>query len=193
MRYVLASFLTLLVVSSAAAQPPVTEPPSHNRLSAYFVGSFGGRFKARADGLTGHVDARAGLGLGARYELLLGPSFSLLPTFEWLAFDLDGAVHRSHMLDFDLGLKFRKNVRAGRVNIEFYGMAPLGFSLATGDGFDNAATGFNTGALAGAMVFFKRKYGLFVEGGWRIHVVFDDGTRGMLNQGVLHVGGAIAL
>ena len=44
------------------------------------------------------------------------------------------------------------------------------------------------GAIAGAAVFFKHKYGLFLEGGWRLHSVWDNGTRGLLNQGVIHVG-----
>ncbi len=192
MRCLFASFLALAFVSSAAAQPPITEPPSRSRLAGYFIGSFGGELRVRGSGLSVHGNADPGYGIGLRYELLLGQTFSLLPTFEWLSFDLEDARNRSHLVDFDVALKFRKKMRAGRVAIEFYGLVPLGFSVASSDAFDDAALGFNTGAIGGAMVFFKRKYGLFVEGGWRIHVLFDDPFRGILNQGVLHAGGAIA-
>lgn len=192
MRYLIASLFALMVVSSASADPPITEPPSRNRLAGYFIGSFGGELKVRGNGLRASGDGDPGFGIGLRYELLLGESFSLLPTFEWLSFDVEDGLDRSHVVDFDVALKFRKKVRAGRVTLEFYGLSPFGFSVGSSDAFDDAAVGFNTGFVGGAMVFFKRKYGVFLEGGWRIHVLFDDGYRGILNQGVLHAGGAIA-
>ncbi len=194
---------TLIVVllvalsSSALAQgrgaPPISEPPSRNRLIGYFLASFGGEFKLKGNGVRGDVDADPGVGFGFRYENLISDSFSISPMIEWTAFDTEGPSDRSHFLDFDVFLKIRKAVRTGKATLEFYGGIPVGLTIAFPDGADDAFFGFNMGALFGAAVFFKDRYGIFLESGWRMHAVWDDGTRGLLNQGVIHFGGAFAI
>lgn len=174
-------------------QPPISEPPSRNRLIGYFLASFGGEFKLKGNGFRGDVNADPGVGLGFRYEFLATDSFSISPMVEWTAYDTRGPGDRSHFFDFDVFLKIRKAVRTGSATIEFYGGLPIGFTVAAPDGLDEAFLGFNMGALFGAALFFKEKYGLFLESGWRMHAIWNDGTRGLLNQGVIHFGGAFAI
>lgn len=198
------TLLCVLVVASASALtshaaaqgnqgPPITEPPSSNRLVGYFLASFGGEFKLKGNGFRGDVDADPGVGFGFRYEKLISDSFSISPMVEWTAFDTEGPSDRSHFFDFDVFLKIRKEVETGEATIEFYGGIPVGLTIAVPDDADDAFFGFNMGALFGAALFFKGKYGIFLESGWRMHAVWNDGTRGLLNQGVIHFGGVFAL
>lgn len=173
--------------------PPITEPPSRNRLIGYFLASFGGEYKLKGNGLSGGTNADPGLGLGFRYENLVSDAFSISPMLEWTAFDTRGPSDRSHLFDFDVFLKIRKEIEAGGVTIEVYGGLPIGFTVASPDGANDAYFGFNMGALAGAALFFKDKYGVFLESGWRMHAIWRDGSRGLLNQGVIHIGGVFAI
>lgn len=188
-------FASAALSDSALAQrgngPPITEPPSENRLVGYFVGTIGGELRGNRGRVD--IDADGGVGFGFRYEKLLSEWFSISPFVEWVALDFEGPGDRFHLFDFDVLLKIRKPVRTGSVTIEFYGGFPVGFTVGTGDAFNDAAVGFNLGALFGAALFFKHKYGVFIESGWRMHTVWNDGDNGLLNQGAIHFGGAFAI
>lgn len=186
------SMTTLAAAQVSAQRPRPSAPPNQDRIVAYFLAGFGGDVRVRQSGATASTSADPGVGLGFRYEHLVNDSFSIAPLVEWLSFHARDLDERNHFFDFDVMFKFRKAVSIGSTTIEFSGAVPVGITVATSPFYDDAAIGFNTGALAGAAVFFKDKYGLFLESGWRAHAVWRNNRRGVLHQGVVHVGGALA-
>ena len=169
-----------------------------NRLAAHLALGAGGEVTIDPDD-TGEadVDLDATVGLGIRYELVLGDLLSIAPMFEWLTYELDGFdVDREHIMNFDVFIKLRGTVyRSGTTNLELYGGIPVGFTVATRSEFggdDDPLLGFNLGVMGGLAAFFG-KFGVFVEIGWRGHQVWRNDVRYGANQAGIHLGGAIAL
>ncbi|MEM9069045.1 MAG: hypothetical protein AAGE52_11095 [Myxococcota bacterium] len=184
----------LVAITSFVASSEASAQNEPNRLVGYLALGLGGEVEADLDGGGSfEVDLDASVGLGFRYELMLGKLLSIAPMIEWLTYEVDApGADREHILDFDVFIKFRGTIRAGRQEIELYGGIPVGFSFATDVAGTDNGVGFNLGIMGGAALFFG-KFGLFTEIGWRMHQLWDDGNRFAANQAGLNFGGLIRL
>ena len=188
--------LALALVSMASTVTAAQES-NRNRLVGYLALGAGGEVTVDPD-FAGSFDfdLDASVGLGLRYEILLGKLVSIAPMFEWLTYEPDDTfTDREHIIELGAFLKFRGIVSAGSVDLELYGGLPFCFAIATVDDSaadEDALLGFNLGVLGGIAAFFG-KFGVFFEVGWRGHQLWRNDVRYGANQAAINFGGMIAL
>lgn len=149
------------------------------RLSAYFPLHGGGEMRVDYDG---PGNQRFGLGtavgIGVRFEIPLFKYMSIGALWELLSFDV-GGFRDTLGMDFDVILKGRYVFGlTTRLDLEAYGLVPIGLSWMRPDGGAiapvNSAVGFNTGFQGGATAIIDGKFGVFTDLGVRVRRIYSD-------------------
>lgn len=171
-------FWVAAVAGLALALPAVASADADS--SPRIIGAFGFGGGGEADfdvpGPDYHQDLDSTLGLNARFEMPLWKYVSLGAWLEWSAFSRDHGLDddRDHFFDFDPYVRGRYNYRIRRgLDVEFSLSLPLGFTVGSFDETDDTFFGFNLGALGGATLWLKDRFGVMFEAGVRHHHVFE--------------------
>lgn len=177
-------FWVAAVAGLAFALPAVASADADSSPRIIGAFGFGGGGNADFDGPgfdgpafgNGRYDLDSTLGLNARFEMPLWKYVSLGAWLEWSAFSRDHAFgdDRDHFFDFDPYVRGRYNYRIRQgLDVEFSLSLPLGFTVGSFDEIDETFFGFNLGALGGATLWLKDRFGVMFEAGVRHHHVFE--------------------